>query len=225
MTELFQKLMTQISSESIVGARPAISHAFRVRLQHLPSLMRDTYLRLLPYLKKTFATIAPTLYIEKNCPNLIFVCPICQSHSIACLSRWQVWLVPAQKHIQSAITYLNSVKIKVHTVRLLDTSSKEDISGWVPVFDVSAEIDKQSLLSGFTRDSHSLIFWHLTQVCLYWHKEGVTVPCYNLENIQSQPLITRFFQKYSLLKIQQAFQKLEVNTPVEYWLYGRIIGL
>ena len=43
---------------------PAIPHAFRVRLQQLPSLMRDTRLRLLPYFQSILALIiAPTPYI------------------------------------------------------------------------------------------------------------------------------------------------------------------
>ena len=59
---------------------PAIPHAFRVRLQQSPSLMRDTRLRLLPYFQSILALIiAPTPYIlslSKNCPNLNFYCPI-----------------------------------------------------------------------------------------------------------------------------------------------------
>ena len=75
------------------GPRPAIPHAFRVRLQQLPSVMRDTRLRLLPYFQDISALIAPTLYmlsLSKNCPNLNFHCPICHSHSIALLPGWQV---------------------------------------------------------------------------------------------------------------------------------------
>ena len=74
-------------------AWPAIPHAFRVRLQQLPSPMRDTRLRLLPYFQNIFALIAPTLYmlsLSKNCPNLNFHCPICQSHATALLPGWQV---------------------------------------------------------------------------------------------------------------------------------------
>ena len=55
--------------------------------------MRDTRLRLLPYFQNIFALIAPTLYmlsLSKNCPNLNFHCPICQSHAIALLPGWQV---------------------------------------------------------------------------------------------------------------------------------------
>ena len=74
-------------------SRPAIPHTFRVRLQQLPSLMRDTRLRLLPYFQNIFALIETTLYmlsLSKDCPNLNFHCPICQSHSIALLLGWQV---------------------------------------------------------------------------------------------------------------------------------------
>ena len=54
--------------------------------------MSDTYLRLLPYFQNMFALIAPTSYmlsLGKNCPNLNFHCPICQSHSMALLPGWQ----------------------------------------------------------------------------------------------------------------------------------------
>ena len=77
--------------------RHAIPHAFRVRLQQLPSPMLDTCLRLLPFFKNIFALIAPTLYmlsLSKNCLNLNFHCPIfsiCQSHAIVLLPGWQVW--------------------------------------------------------------------------------------------------------------------------------------
>ena len=72
---------------------PAIPHALRVRLQQLPSPMSDTRLRLLPYFQNNFVLIAPTLYmlsLSKNCPDLNFHCPICQSHAIALLPGWQV---------------------------------------------------------------------------------------------------------------------------------------
>ena len=85
-----------VKVSTLVLDRPAIPHAFRVRLQQLPSLMRDTRLRLLPYFQDIFTLITPYLYIgmlslTKNCPNLNFHCPICQSHSIALLPGWQVW--------------------------------------------------------------------------------------------------------------------------------------
>ena len=70
--------------------RPPIPHAFRVRLQQLPSLMRDTCLRLFPYFQNIFALIAPTSYmllLSKNRPYLNFHC---QSHAIALLPGWQV---------------------------------------------------------------------------------------------------------------------------------------
>ena len=106
----FQELMTQISTETIVGARPAISHAFRVRLRHLPSLIRDTYLRLLPYFQNIFALNTPNLYmlsLSKNCPNLNFHC---QSHSIALLPGWQVWswILPSLPACSSLIALLPS---------------------------------------------------------------------------------------------------------------------
>ena len=67
--------------------RPAIPHAFRERIHvQLPSPMRDTRLRLLPYFQNIFALIAPALYtlsLSKDCPHLNFHCPICQSHAIA----------------------------------------------------------------------------------------------------------------------------------------------
>ena len=72
--------------------RPASPHEIRVRLQQLPSPMRDTRVRLLPYFQNIFALIAPTSYmlsLGKNCPNLNFHCPICQSHSMALLPGWQ----------------------------------------------------------------------------------------------------------------------------------------
>ena len=43
--------------------RPAISHAFRVRLQQLPSLMCDSRLGLLPYFQNIFALTAAILYM------------------------------------------------------------------------------------------------------------------------------------------------------------------
>ena len=89
----FFNTCTVFHNDKSYRCRPAIPHAFRVRLQQLPSPMRDTRLRLLPYFQNIFALIAPTLYmlsLSKNCPNLNFHCPIFQSHAIALLLGWQV---------------------------------------------------------------------------------------------------------------------------------------
>ena len=56
--------------------RPAIPHAFRVRSQQLPSLMRDTRLRLLPYFQNILPLLLHPCYIlgTSNTPVLLIKC-------------------------------------------------------------------------------------------------------------------------------------------------------
>ena len=128
---------------------PAIPHAFRVRLQQLPSLMWDRRLRLLNYFQNTFALIAYICYHwEKNCPIsevplpyllISLNCPpprMAGLHTCKCISMY-IWCISPPFFLMSwhhHIFELQRPKIAflLPFWQSISTSENYDLFPWFP---------------------------------------------------------------------------------------------